>query len=109
MATDDQLTVKSAEQAEEEFKAAQRKYKKQVESLKAGTKHLVLRKRRSENTVTLTNGTVVRASPGVKTLEGASHEKLLDWADRCRVQVFMSPDGRKAGELVAAPLQMPQL
>lgn len=109
MATDDQLQVKTEEQAEKEFRQAQAKYKKQVEGLKTGTKHVILRKRRSENTATLLNGVVKNASPGVKTLEGMSSERLLDWADRCRVQVFVSSDGRKAGELLTAPMQMPKL
>ena len=69
-----------------------------AEALKSGIKYLTLQKKRSKHSITLNDGVVVQTSQA--QMMGWSHTKVLDWADRCGVQVFSSDDQRKLGERV---------
>lgn len=88
---------------------AREKFKALVGSMSKGTKYVTLRKKRAEHTVTLNAGAVVWTSPGARNMEGWSSDRVLDWADRCRVNVYLSEDSGKVGELVKEPLEMPKL
>lgn len=78
-------------------------------ALASGTKFVTLQKRRTKHEITLKDGVVVQASANVRQqMMGWTTDRVLDWADRCRVNVFVSDDGKTLGAQVQTrPIQQP--
>lgn len=87
-----------AKRAEEK----RRKEKEAMDSLKTGIKYVTLRKRGKSHKTRLNNGTVADKVYGIDA--GWSLERLLDWADRGGVQVFVSSSARSVGDQVPTRL-----
>jgi hypothetical protein len=84
--------------------------KSPADSMKTGTKYLTLRRKKPLGELTLRNGVVVQTAPNLRDMQGWAPEKILDWADRCRVTVFVSAEAGKLGARIEGqPVVLPKV
>lgn len=88
--------------SEKAVEEKRRKEKEEMDALKNGIKYVTLVKRGKSYKTRLNNGTVADKIYGVDA--GWSLERLLDWADRGGVQVYVSDKSRVRGESVRTRL-----
>lgn len=77
---------------------------KAFEEMKRGVKYVTMIKGRKRNEVVLQAGTVKQVSPGAAHMTGWGVERVLDWADRCKVSVFVSGERGVLGKQVKTRL-----
>lgn len=85
-----------------EIQKSASKRKEQLEAIKTGLWYVACVKGRFNGQVTVKDGVIVKAGQNVKHMErdNWSLDRFLDWADRSKVQLYLSDDGRTRGVLL---------
>ena len=96
------MSEKPQDQASKEALEKKAAQEKEVDEAKRGVKYLTLVKRRTRNEVILQGGIVKQASSA--QMNGWSLERVLDWADRCKVAVFVSGERGAQGKQIPTRL-----